>query len=71
MKILKWIKRLFGFGKVPKTTVLNSAYSMIGQLEETRKKAHKNVMANIRVKENNAIISECNKHLAKLRTITK
>jgi galactose-1-phosphate uridylyltransferase len=68
---MNWIKRLFKRRKkVEKTTVLNSAYSMIGQLEETKKKAHKQLMANVRPKEQKAIISECNKHLAKLRKIT-
>ena len=49
--------------------IKDAIFKNIGELQEVRRKAHKNVLANIKPKENKAIMQECDHHLAKLRRV--
>ena len=65
----KWLKKLFSKKKTATTEQIDALYTQLGKLEVVKKQLHKSILKNVKVKQCQAELNECNRLISNIKTI--
>jgi hypothetical protein len=64
-----WIKNLFRKKKIASQEQIDALYTQLGKLEVVKKQLHKSILNNVKVKQCQAELNECNRLISNIKTI--